>query len=241
MDTTEYIEDYLNHRLTAAEQQQFSERLKSDPAFAAEVKEHILLLNAFDEAQANELSQRFNALEEKIRQQKGGKQYPLTAFLKWAAAILMLAVISSLFYLTGKHDKQALFFAYYQAYPNVESPVSRSGTAQQDRWLYYEQGNYAEAAGLFKGHLAGHPADIADWFYLGICELEQGKTKAAAESFSKVIAANGNKYAAQAQWYLALSYLRAGKTTAAKNELRKIVASGSDYHDRAKALLEKLD
>ena len=238
--TSDYIEEYLNHQLSQAEREMFDEKLKSDKAFAREVEEHALLISSFDEMQAQELLLRFSDIEQEL---EGGKekQIGFPIYLKWAAAVAVLAVLSLVVYLNANNSNKELFLAYYTTYPNVESPVSRSEAEGNAVWQLYENGDYKTAYQQFEQALVVNEADLASRFYFGICALELNRLKVAEEAFVIVAADKKGTYAEQAEWYLALSYLKDGKRKKSKRSLEKIIATNSSYADKATTLLGELD
>lgn len=238
--TFDYIEDYLDNKLSSEEKNNFEERLKSDKDFTREVEEHAMLFNSFDEIQAQELLLRFGNIEQEL---EGGKenQFGFPVYLKWAAALAVLAVLSLVVYLNISNSNKDLFLAYYTTYPNVESPVSRSDAGGEAVWRLYERGDYKQAYQLFEQALENDGADIASRFYLGICALEINKLTVAEEAFAKVASDKEGAYFEQAQWYLALTYLKAGKQDAAIQRLEEIIAVKSSYDEKAKALLGELE
>ena len=239
-NTSDYIEEYLNHKLSAEELKSFEEKLKADEEFAKEVEEHAMLFNAFDEMQAQELLLRFGNIEQEL---EGGKekQFGFPIYLRWAAAVAVLAVVSLVVYLNTTNSNKDLFLAYYAPYPNVESPVSRSEAEGNAVWQLYENGDYKTAYQQFEQALVVNEADLASRFYFGICALELNRLKVAEEAFVIVAADKNGTYAEQAEWYLALSYLKDGKRKKAELSLEKIIAAESSYGEKAKALLEELD
>ena len=238
--TSDYIEEYFNHKLSTEEQRDFEEKLKSDKDFAKEVEEQALLINAFDEMQAQELLRRFGKIEEEL---EGGKvkQFGFPVYLRWAAAIAVLAVVSLVVYLNSNNSGKELFLAYYIPYPNVESPVSRSEAEGNAVWQSYERGDYKAAYQQFDRALEIDAADLASQFYLGICALELNKLKVAEKAFTTVAAVKNATYAEQAEWYLALSYLKEGKRKKARGSLEEIIATNSSYTGKAKSLLGELE
>ena len=238
-DTSDYIEEYLNHKLSQEEREQFDEKLKSDKDFASEVEEYTMLFNSFDEIQARELLLRFANIEQEL---EGGKekQFGFPVYLKWAATVAVLAVLSLVVYLnTNKSDKD-LFLAYYTPYPNVERPVSRSEASGDAVWQLYENGEYKAAYQQFEKALIIDNQDLASKFYLGICALELNWPKIAEEAFTKVASDKEGAYFEQAQWYLALTYLKAGNQDATIQGLEEIITTNSGYSERARALLGEL-
>ena len=237
--TIDYIDEYLNHRLSQEERELFDEKLKVDKDFAREVEEHALLINSFDERQAQELLLRFSVIEQELESGKE-KRIGFSPYLKWAAAVAVLAVLSLVVYLNANDSNQELFLAYYTTYPNVENPVSWSDAEGDAVWRLYENGDYQAAYEQFEQALIIDNADLASRFYFGICALELSRVKVAEEAFTKVAADNGI-YSIQAEWYLALSYLKEGKKKKAKQSLEVIIAAKSSYSEQAGALLGEME
>ena len=237
--TSDYIEEYLSNKLSVEEGRSFDEKLKADEEFAKEVEEQAMLFNAFDEMQAQELLRRFGNIEQEL---DGGKekQFGFPVYLRWAAAVAVLAVVSLVVYLNTTTSSKDLFLAYYTPYPNVESPVSRSEAEGNAVWQLYENGDYKAAYQQFEQALVVNEADLASRFYLGICALELNRFAVAEEVFSTVAADKNGTYAEQAEWYLALSYLKDGKRKKARRSLDKIIVAESSYSEKAKALLGEL-
>lgn len=238
--TSDYIEEYLNHQLSEEERERFDEKLKSYKDFAHEVKEQTMFFNSFDEMQAQELLLRFGNIEQEL---EGGKenQFGFPVYLKWAAAVAVLAVVSLVVYLNISNSNKDLFLAYYTTYPNVESPVSRSETGGENVWRLYEKGDYKQAYQLFEQALIIDSQDLASQFYLGICALELNRLTVAEEAFAKVASDKEGAYFEQAQWYLALTYLKAGKQQKVIRTLEEIIVTKSSYTKKAELLIGELE
>ena len=237
--TSDYIEDYINHQLPEEERKRFDERLTSDAFFAEEVKKYIYMINSFDETQAQSLSKRFKQIEEDIEmQEETGFGFPI--YLRWAAAVAVIATLSVVAYLNVGKSQEELFLAYYTVYPNVDSPISRSESNNETVWLDFENGNYQVAYKQFNEKVMANDNDDTSWFYLGICAMELDLLSEAETAFTKVSSVNESKYKEQAQWYLALNYLKAGDNPKSINTLKEIESSGSYYGTKAKELLLEL-
>jgi tetratricopeptide (TPR) repeat protein len=234
-----HIELYLDHQLTPAERKLFDEKLHADETFAKEVAEQTLILTSFDEMQAQNLMARFATIEDSL---KGGEESRLgfPIYLKWAATVTILAVLSLAIYLNSGPSEQDLFLSYYTPYPNMESPTSRSEASGKAVWQFYEKGDYVRALALFEEALAVNEADFGSRFYYGISALELNRLTVAEEAFSAVVADEENNYNEQAQWYLALTYLKAGNDDKSVAILQEIAGSGSTYQQKAKDLLREL-
>ena len=86
METSEYIDKHLSHNLSETKKKDFENKLISEPGFAKEVKENILIMNAFDEIKASELMEKMKSIESQVNLQEPeqSKYHPM---LKWAAAL----------------------------------------------------------------------------------------------------------------------------------------------------------
>ena len=238
-NTSDYIEDYINHQLPEEERKRFDERLTSDALFAEEVKKYIYMINSFDETQAQSLLKRFKQIEQEI-ESRDKTQLSLPIYLRWAAVVAVIATLSVVAYLNIGKSQEELFLAYYTVYPNVDSPVSRSDGSNATVWIDYENGNYQEAYSQFNKNVVTNDNDDTSWFYLGICAMELELLPEAETAFLKVSAVNESKYKEQAHWYLALNYLKAGKKRRSIDTLKEIELSGSSYGIKAKELLLEL-
>jgi tetratricopeptide (TPR) repeat protein len=238
--TDQQIEKYLNNELTTVEKTEVENKIKADKEFAREVEETAMLFNSFDEIRAEGLMIRLRNIEQELAGGKG-MLIRMPVYLRWAAAILILAALSFAVYLNSHKSGHDLFLAYYTPYPNVENPASRSAGGRQAVWQHYENGDFAAAFQQFEQMLELDNTDLASRFYLGICALELNRLTVAEEALAGVAANENSAYYQQAQWYLALSYLKAGKQDATRKRLEEIIAAGSAYDEKAEALMNELE
>lgn len=235
----DFIENYLSNKLAEGDKKRFEESLKLDEGLRDEVGKISMVYNALDEIGAKKLMKRFAEIEAKLNPFKSVK-FESKIYLRWAASIALIALLSIWFYFSGSISNQDLFIANYSAYPNVESPISRSDQGSDAVWLAYEKGDYDKAYEGFEVRVTTNKEDIASWFYLGICAIELNKLPEAENALDMVVNSSNDKYREQAHWYLALSYLKAGDESMTIIVLEDIKKSKSTYTQRAKELLSKL-
>ena len=236
----EHIERYFNNLLSEAEKLKFENKLASDNDFKKVVEAYAVIYNSLDEIKAEELLNRLrkveSSIEGEIEQQQG-----IPLYFRWAAVFIFLVSVSLWFYLGIAPSEKALFLAYYEPYPNVEDPVSRSGENTAEVWKLYEAQDYTAAYVLFQSNLEINPNDNASRFYAGICALELNTLDSAEGAFSTIVSNKDPRFFEQAQWYLALTYLKAGDETALDQVLEDIIESASSYNKKADELRTALD
>lgn len=206
MNQEELIDQYLENNLIEADLATFNELLNSDANFAKEVDFHKKL------KAATHLNQRA-ALKNKLQQleQPKSKLVKMPNKSIWfAAAVFVLIIAGTIWILFQKPDAQELYAVYYQPYPNVVAPVTRSNNTQDSATQYafvlYESGNYNDAALVFEKIYTSSKIDFA-LLYWGICNLQMEKTNNAI-TLLKEAASNSNDYTVIAKWYLAMAYLK---------------------------------
>ncbi|WP_341226897.1 hypothetical protein [uncultured Arcticibacterium sp.] len=121
-----------------------------------------------------------------------------------AAAVLCIAAFS--YWMLNETETQAdLYAAYYQKYPNVVSPLTRSeesATEKEKLYQDYEKGDYALAI----SGLEALDSDTAS-FYLALTYLETQDYQK-AESMLDSQAFSGSAFELYVKWYRALALLK---------------------------------
>lgn len=206
MQAEELIDKYFEDNLSETELTEFNQRCISDANFAQEVefrKNLQAALHLNERATLKTKLQKFEQQETKIAEMP-----KRSAWLVAAAFVLVIA--STIWILFQKPDAQELYRVYYEPYPNIVAPVTRSeakvDSTIQYAFLMYEAGNYENAALIFQKIYANSKAPFA-LMYLGICNLQTEKTTAAI-TILKTAASEKNEYAFIAKWYLAMAYLK---------------------------------
>jgi TolA-binding protein len=148
---------------------------------------------------------------------------------------------------TSPSDRAALLrqLAVVVAPPFVR--LATRGAAPSDgdfdrAMAHYAAGRYAEAASGLRATAAGPVTTpvVRARFFLGICELMQGRAVAAREELTAVIASGIAPYADEAHFYLAKAALASGDLDAARRELAAAVDREAGPDGEAARLLSRL-
>ncbi|MEM6297960.1 MAG: hypothetical protein AAF740_04635, partial [Bacteroidota bacterium] len=143
------------------------------------------------------------------------KPFPIIPVMAIAASFVILLMGTLIFRAEKARSSEELFAAYFDPYPNVVHPLTRSGEGQPDVYdrgfSAYETSNYEDAADLF-AEVEGFKYPI----YLAISYL--GSEPPRAEKALKLL----KKLDLQTDithWYSALAYLELNELDAAIEEL----------------------
>lgn len=206
MQAEELIDKYFEGSLNETDLIEFNERLLRDVNFAQEVefrKKIQAAIHLNERAALKTKLQKFEHQETKVAVMPKRSAW-------FVAAAFALIIAGTIWILFPKPDAQELYRVYYEPYPNIVAPVTRSTTVKdsitQYAFILYDAGNYSDAALIFQKIYANSKAPFA-LMYLGICNLQTEKTTAAI-TILKTAASEKNEYAFIAKWYLAMAYLK---------------------------------
>ena len=236
--TDQIIEAYCNEQLTPEEVREFEIEMKSNVALQDEVRAMLTTLSALKEIRAEELLQRLSTLtsNDKVR-----KLNPPIQWIRWAAAILILAIVGYfIFEQLNKLTPEDIFLAYFEPYPNVIDP----GTRGEDRVVsiglaQYEAAEYNSAFMSLKEVVENNPKDLESAFYFGMSALLIEQNKIAQDELDKV-ASSESKLAIQAKWYLSLLALKTNQIDLAKETLQEIIDGKSSYSVKASKIMKQI-
>jgi tetratricopeptide (TPR) repeat protein len=238
MNHEELIDNYFENNLSETELVTFNELLMSDVNFAKEV-EFRKNLQA-----ATHLAERA-ALKNKLKQfeQAKGKVVSMNKRGVWfAAAVFLMVIVSTIWLLFQKPDAQQLYALYYEPYPNVVAPITRSeanaDSTIQYAFLMYEANNYENAALIFQKIYGNTKAPFA-LVYFGICNLQIEQTTIAITALKEAIVTN-NDYTVIAKWYLAMAYLKNDEPILAVPLVQEVAEAEHPLQPVAEKLYEKL-
>lgn len=243
----ELIDAYLRGELSGADLARFDEKLRNDVEFQSTFQEVKLIKTAIRQNLRANALQVLKDRESLIQEEYSTKNRNIMKRYLSIAASLVLVV--SLVYLSFKNDLpeingQAIFTENYRAYTNLELGTERGTNLgleglKQQAYYAYDLGNYAEAASDLT-ELVKSEKSAANYFYLGISNVEIGNSEAAYANFNTVIN-NFSEYKEQAQWYLALALIKEDKTDEAISNLVSLSFKGESYKEQSlKILKEKL-
>ncbi len=181
-------------------------------------------------------------------------QYAAHGWNQWwkLAASVCLLLGLSYWMINQPEDAVAVADKYYQHYPNVINPATRSAHIRHRDDLSvamqaYEAGDYHMAIRLLNAY-ATRPAYT---FYLALCYYETGQQAEAIARFEQVKTQQSSGfYEANLWeailweailWYQALAYLKTHQVQQAKSNLTLLTATNNPYQKKALALMQALD
>jgi tetratricopeptide (TPR) repeat protein len=238
------IENFLSGSAGKAEAEWLTNRMKSDPALRKEVD----LRRRTDEILASreiiDLRAKLGAIEMRKRSSDTIRRTALKT-AKYAAAVLLVAIISSVLYFTMRPDTpiEELYSAYYSRYESpgaVRSAVSSGNTLMENAIASYSAREYEKAIGYLEQVIVSEKDNMESVFMHGMANMEVSNYPVASGSFSRVIEHNDNLYLEDAAWYLGLCYMMTGNTEKAVKQFNAIAASKSRYERQAARLARKL-
>lgn len=154
-----------------------------------------------------------------------------------AAAVLCVAAFS--FWMLNETETQPdLYAAYYQKYPNVVSPLTRSEeTPSENEKLYqdYEKGDFSLAI----SGLEALNSDTAS-FYLALSFMEAGDFQK-AESILTSKDFSGSSFELYTKWYRALALLKMEQEGEAKFLLEELKIEDFPLSENVQLLLKDLN
>jgi tetratricopeptide (TPR) repeat protein len=242
-DQFDHIEEYLRGELSPEEQASFESSLEEDSELREKVEIHRKIRNGIEMGFNKELKDLLIEEESKLPRPKDNDTnrirtlYPIIG----VAAAISLLIIAFFTLRTENVDNSELFAEYYQPYPNVEAPISRSEDNESNPYALYEKGAYAEALNQFSEIQSINFDEPAIIFYAAICQLELGLTDDSISSFKQLLELEANKYTRPAKWYLALVYLKSDQSSQAISYLNELTTFDDVYAKRAIQILSEVE
>lgn len=238
------IENFLGGTAGRAEAEWLNDEMKKNPALVREVN----LRRKTDEILANreviDLRAKLAVIEIKKRSSAAMRKTMLKT-AKYAAALALLAVVTSALYLLLRPGESAeeLFSANYTRYESpgaARSAVSSGNTLMENAIASYAARDYEKAITFLEQVIVSERDNIESVFMHGVANMEISNYPKASGSFSEVIEHNDNLFLEDASWYLGLCYMMTENTDKAVKQFEAIAASKSRYSRQAARLARKL-
>jgi len=242
-DQFDHIEEYLKGELSEEEQASFESMMEGNPEIKEKVEMQRQLLKGIELGFNQELKQLLIEEESRLPGLKKNQSnrvkslYPVIGI----AATVSLMIIAFYTFRNTTTDTSELYAQYYQPYPNVEAPISRSDINASNPFALYENRDYEKAMEKFKALRSTQPDEPSIIFYSAICQLELGSTTQAISSLRELLELHENKYSRPALWYLSLAYLKSDQTREAISQLNDLTSIDDVYAKKAADLLHQLD
>ena len=241
----ELIERYYNENLSPEELDFFNEQLVKDSAFSEEVKQFNFVFKGIDTVRSQELKRQFISYEQKhLAKNKKFKVMNFTRSKVSIAAVFSIVLItgsSLLFFSNSASPSEVLYTQYFEAYPNVIAPITR--TLNQDLGAEsfamnaYDSMNYNEAIAAFDELLLHTDLQNEIRFYKAVALMSKGSHKEAKVQL-ELMNENG-AFKNQRKWYLALALLQLEEFKETEILLNEIVKDQSSYSVYASEMLNE--
>lgn len=233
-ENIELIDKYLRQEMTVAERTSFEKKLAADATLGKQLELQKDIAKGIEYHSLQNLKKSLRQTEATI-----GTPKPYKLYWKMVASFAIIAVVGYLVFSLTSTSEQEIFEKYYDVYPNVVNPVSRSATdvVRNDMRLY-EAANYEEAINTFNQQLKSKPGNDTLIFYLAQSYLALDDVDKAITNLNRVDSTS--VFYEPAQWYKALALLKQKKPEKAGQQLDEILKSQSSYSNKASKVKDAL-
>jgi tetratricopeptide (TPR) repeat protein len=217
------IEQYLLGQMDIEKKTAFEYKMNTDNIMASKVNEVKLLLAGIEAAS---LKERLNTYHDNIKTDLSQKGRSKVIFLqrKWlaAASVVLIAVLSVLFYTQRENKYEKLYAQYYKPDPGLMSAMGVGDNYLFNKaMLDYKTGNYKLAIEEWsKLKTSADPNDTLNYF-LGAAQQAEGNSVAALTLLHSLASDDTRPFYKDACWYTGLALLRQGKINEAVSYLEK--------------------
>jgi tetratricopeptide (TPR) repeat protein len=229
---------YVENRLSSQERSRIEKHLK-DCKLCSDAVEGVNLTS--DKGKAGFI---VKSLEKEIHNRLSSgrvKKYNLIKYYS-IAAILLIAVLSSLYLFNKKSPSEEIFAEYFKPYPNT-IPLLRGNKAiaeLQEAMMEYEHENYDPALKILQKILDAKPEFMVAHFYSGISNLCLDKPQQAIIHFKIVIEDRNNDFKEQAEWYLGLAFIKNNDIKSSKLSFQEIINKDGIYKEKSVQILNNV-
>lgn len=239
----ELIESFLKGTLTGTALQEFELRRTSDPSFASDVNDYLLIMKEVKVSGQRAFIDKVREWEDEVAsKEKETRVIPMRRLLSVAATVLLIAAAGG--YIVFKSlpvGNAELFDQYFEPYEDVISQRSGDQGPLQMGMNFYNDGNYPEAVKYLEEALKNNYGNLSVQCYLGISYLADDKTQRAENIFKSLIQTEPGLYREIAEWNLALLYLKLNEISNTKEQLNIISQQKAHlYFKQAVSLSQKL-
>ncbi|MCC5921475.1 MAG: hypothetical protein JJU23_12415, partial [Cyclobacteriaceae bacterium] len=142
---------YFKDEMSPSEREQFEEEVQANSELKEEVDLFRNLNLAFFEIEKEKFkNHHLKALKYSLQAGNSFRSGFKVVFSIIAASLLLIAVTWSLF-ISKDIDKEDIYFAHFEPYPNVEYPITRgSNDLKMEAFSRYEMQDYKNAIHLFE-------------------------------------------------------------------------------------------
>ena len=163
-------------------------------------------------------------------------------FIYAIAAVLLIAVSTTLMIVSRKPANEILFDTYYRPHPAALRITRGQETpdALTQALLSYRREEYVNAITQLNAILDDEPGNTKAWFYAGISHLALHEPMESVHHFKCVLESGNNEFVEPARWYCALAYIKANDIHMAEDLLKQISEQDGPYRQNSVRILKDL-
>ena len=218
----ERIEKYLSNKMAEDEKLDFEKELIVDSVLKSKFDELKALLEGVEKVEFKEVLNQFHQEMEAENKNQGEQVWFNRKSLLVAASVLIIAIISVLYFNKPKNNEQ-LFAQFYKTDPGLVTAMSSKEMDYEfERGMVdFKSGEIQSAIERWNPLLAENPASDTLNYFLGVADLELKNTSQAIQRLQNVAGNPQSKFADDANWYLALAYILEDRKTEAVRALNQ--------------------
>lgn len=238
------MENYLNGRMSAQEQERFEREMSQNQELREEVALHQQLVSSIETESVRQMLEQIheeNFTEEAapvVPMRSRSRYFPLAI----AASVALLVLAGWWVFSWQSSQPEALYAAYFSPDEGLPTTLGYADNAQfAEGMVSYKLGEYTEALEYWQPLLSADPANDTLNYYSGLAYLANEQTEQAMQFLKPVAENEASGFHTNARWYLALAYLRNEQTTEAKTLLQLLADESSPYQEESRIILERLE
>ena len=241
----EWIDQYLEGKLSAEEEEKFHDRMKQDESFAEEVQlrkkmDRFLTYKTSGSIQMEDIlkinKEQFN------KNGKNDEEASKSHYLWILILIGLLVIVGIIYWSTQQNQNDTTPIALFEQYNQHQTlDIVSRGNNECDNsaiQISFNAANYIEALPMIERCLIVNEDDRLLQLAQGICYLELGQNNVAEQIFEDLSTSN-SLVNNEGYWYLGLLQMRLERTKDAIDNFRLIPPNSSRYRD-AQDILKKL-
>ncbi|MFT5822549.1 MAG: hypothetical protein ACI8ZM_003805 [Crocinitomix sp.] len=235
-DLTTKIDRYLTDEMSEKEKQHFELELENNVLLKEELNLQKKTMALLERAAQIDLKEKVAAIN-----QKTPAKFWIKPLMR-VAAILIILLIPSYFYLSSKYSDANLYASYSAPYPDRITHMGEAEDVQLNSAMeHYNKEEYSEALVLFENLRKTTPANEDIILYQAVSLMHTDEADKAINLLKETLSASP-KNATAFQWQLILAYLANNEGEKAISILTDFLKDNQGYQqENAKALLSDLE
>ncbi|WP_299554674.1 hypothetical protein [Seonamhaeicola sp.] len=240
----EKIDAYLNGKLEGYHLKSFQEALKVDEALRSEVEKYRLVQTALKDKEGIAFRKKLQNIDSELKNESANKKLTFNIpRINWKSAavfVILISLISLVYFQNLSSGKNDLFASYYVPYPmedltrgeEISSHASFNKLA-----LNYKNEDYEKVIKILENKAETAASDQLK-LYLGNSYLNVNKEDKAIKVFQSID--EESAFYDDARWFLALTYVKMNKVNKAIPVLKELNAYNNLYTGKASELIKAL-